>query len=368
MKKYCALQATMAFGMVLVMPVYAGAWHQSVSLPATLEYDSNPSMQASDKESIWRARAMPNFSTVGTYGRDELTAGLSLNIERSTDQRISEARQDPGLSLGWARQTETGGFGLRAGYDEVSTRVAEQLESVLISTDGTRSTLLFGGDWRHALNELLMLNSDVGYRDVSYDKGSFTDYANLSASVGLDYAMTERLTPFARLSASRYEPDSGSSSSNNFGAVVGLNWTLSDQFTGSGNLGMSRVTGAGENTGWQGGLNLRYEELRSAWTISLGRSVDAGGEGGYAETDHLSGNWSYSLDDKSQFSANLIRREYRGATPSTYNQLGIGYGREISSFVSFNAGVQHRQRSSDLSQDAAGNMITFSMSYSHPDL
>jgi hypothetical protein len=115
------------------VPVLAGEWDQSISLPATLEHDSNLPLSTTKQAGRVAFDRRAGLQPVGTYGIDEFKAGLGLRVERSSDQRVSIDREDPNLLAGWRRLTETGEFGLTATYDEVSSRAAELQETRAVS-------------------------------------------------------------------------------------------------------------------------------------------------------------------------------------------------------------------------------------------
>jgi hypothetical protein len=185
------------------VPVLAGEWEQSISLPATIEHDTNLPLATTNKQGVSRLIVVPAYSLVGTYGLDELKAGLGLRVERSSDQRISIDREDPNLLFGWRRQTETGEFGLTATYQEVSSRAAELENTGGIAPDSTQKTGSLKGLWRSAVTERSTLSTDADYKMVSYDGGTQTDYKNLVAGISWNYTWSERIEPFLRFSASQ---------------------------------------------------------------------------------------------------------------------------------------------------------------------
>ena len=188
-------------------PVLAGEWNQSVSLPTTLEYDSNLPLSSTNNQGVSRLIVVPVYSLVGTYGIDEFKVGLGLSVERSSDQRVSIDREDPNLLLGWRRLTETGEFGLTTKYDQVSSREAELQETGGTAADSTRKTWTLGTRWSAAVTELSTLTAYADYKTVSYDAGSQTNFSNIAAGINWSYAWSERIEPFLGFSVSHYEPE-----------------------------------------------------------------------------------------------------------------------------------------------------------------
>jgi hypothetical protein len=81
------------------VPVLAGEWEQSISLPATLEHDSNLPLSTTNKQGVSRLIVVPAYSLVGTYGIDEVqgrTGPEGRAIVRPEYQRRSRRPQSAG--------------------------------------------------------------------------------------------------------------------------------------------------------------------------------------------------------------------------------------------------------------------------------
>lgn len=351
------------------LPVMADELQQSVSVFLGTEYDSSPALMTSDEEGVWRAKIMPSYNLIGTYGADEYKARLTLNLERSSDATLSANREDPSLLLGWKRQTETGEFGLSAKYEEVSTRITELSESGLLSADGTRINKSLAGNWRTALSERSDLLADVEYKDVSYDGGAYIDYANLAGGVTYSYALSERAEPFVRGAVSHYEPDGSLGvSSDYYSIVAGLKWKATERLNWSVQAGANRVSGQTEDNGWQGNFALNYDITpRANMTMEMGRYVSPSGDGGFAESDQLKGTWGYAISERTRSGIEAYWRDYQGATPSTLYQLGAWVSHELSPFWNARLAYQYKQREQDGLPSASANQLGVSFVYTHPD-
>ena len=285
-----ALTAGALLGLLGHVPALADEWRQSGSVPMTLEYDSNPTLSANNKQSVWRTKILPAYNLIGTYGVDEIKAGLALRIERSSDEAISQNREDPILSLGWRRLTQTGEFGLVANYEQASTRFTELEETGQQLRDGTRTTQSLAGNWRSTISERSTLSADGNYKQVSYDQGGLTNYANLTAGLTYSYAWSERIEPFVRGTASHYEP-SGSTlpSSDHTSLMGGVKWKASEYLEWTAQAGASSVSGATSDTGWIGSLAVHYLGPRYDLLLDAGRYVKDSGQGGFIESDDIKG-------------------------------------------------------------------------------
>lgn len=350
------------------MPALAGGWQQSISLPATLEYDTNPTLVPTGRTEIWKARLAPAYNLTGTYSADEYKAGLGLMIERPSDRSISAARQDPNLSLGWRRQTETGEFGLTAKYDKASTQTTALEETGVVVRDGTRTTKSLLGNWRSSLSERSSLAADAQRTKIAYDSGTLTGYDNLTGSITYNYAWSARAEPFLRVSASRYEPDSALlSSSNHYTAMGGLKFNASENLEWTAQAGMSRVTGRASDTGWLGSFVMRYLSERSDYSLDIGRSISPSGEGGFVEADQIRGAWAYAVDALTRAGLDASVRKSKGATPNTIQQIGAWVSHDLSPLWSSRLYYLHKQRQQAGQSDASGNVLGVTLVYSHPD-
>ncbi|MFY9328483.1 MAG: hypothetical protein WAO76_10755 [Georgfuchsia sp.] len=367
------VQLLLALGVFLVgRAALAGEFQQSITLPMTLEYDSNPAMSVTDKKGVTRAILTPDYNLTTNYGIDEYKLGLGLRVERSSDQEISVNRDDPSLSLGWQRQTEAGGFGLVAKYAEASTRFTELQESGLVQVDGTRTTYTVGGNWSKALSERSTLAADAEYKDVAYDGGGGTliDFTNTSAGLTYSRVLNEHIEPFMRTTVSHYEPSSSAllSSSFNFVSVMGgVNWKLSENLDWTGQAGPTRISGQTTDSGWQGSVILHYLGRHHDALLDVGRYVSASGEGGFVEVDQVKGTWGYAIDELTRAGLEASRRRNRSIIPNTVQMYGVWASRELSPFWHARLSYQYKQRKQDGLDDATANVLGVTLVYSLPN-
>ena len=349
-------------------PAVADKWHRSVSLPVSIDYDSNSTLSSTGKTALWITRAVPNLSLTGTYGSDEIKAGLALQIEEPSDKRIAMSRQDPSVSLDWRRQTQTGEFGVAAKYDEASTRVSELQESGLVVRDGTRTTSLIAGSWRSTVTERSSLTADVEHKAVAYGSGTLTGFSNSTLGMTYGYAWSERIEPFLRVSSSHYAPDSVAvASSDNQALTGGVKLKVSEQLEWTGQAGTSKVSGQTESTGWQGSFVLRYTGTQSDLSIDAGRAISPSGEGGFVKANQIKGAWGHAIDERTRAGLDASWRDSKGNTPNTMNQLGAWASRELSPFWNARLSYQHKQRQQSGQADASANLLGVTLIYVHPD-
>lgn len=349
------------------VPVLAGEWDQSISLPATLEHDSNLPLSTRSKQGVSRLIVVPAYSLTGTYGVDEFKAGLGLRVERSSDQRVSIDREDPNLLAGWRRLTETGEFGLTAKYAEVSSRDAELQETGGTAADSTRKTGSLGGVWRSAVTELSTLTVDADYKTVSYDAGTQTDFNNLAAGITWNYAWSERIEPFLRFAVSHYDPDKTTvtvAKSDYYTVSGGVKVKASEHLEWTAQGGPGRVSARTSDTGWQGSLAMQYRGDRYDTTLNVGRSVTTSGDGGFVASDRVAGTFGYAIDERSGLGFSASWQDNKGNNPSTTQQLGTWASHELSPLWHARLYYQHRLRREDRQPDASGDVLGATFVYS----
>jgi hypothetical protein len=364
--RFLLLAAGCSLGSV---PVLADEWHQYVTLPASLEYDSNPSLSTTNKQSVSRLIVVPFYSLVGTYGIDEFKAGLGLKVERSTDQRASIDREDPNLLFGWWRQTETGGFGLTTKYDQVSSRVAELEETGSTAADSTRKTWSLGGQWRAAITELSTLTAYTDYKTVTYDAGTQTNFNNLVAGISWNYAWSERIAPFLSFSGNHYDPDksTGTAATSTYYTVSGgVSVKTSERLEWTAQGGPGRIAAGTSGSGYQGSLAMQYRGARYDAALNISRSANVSGDGGFIVSNRVSGTFGYPIDERSGLGFSASWQDNEGDNPNTLQQLGAWASHELSPFLTARLYYQHKLRRQDRQSDASADVLGVTLVYSSP--
>ena len=349
---------------------YAATWQSAIAVPSTVEYDSNPLLLTSDEKGVTRTIIAPDYSLVGTAGRDEFQFGLGVNIVRSSDTSIVSDREDPRLRLGWQRETETGAFGLTARYEENSTLSTVVQETGVVASDGTQKMYVVGGNWSTALSERSTLVNETDYTHVTYDVDSLTDYDELATRFSWNYAWSEQVELFTRLGVRRYEPAEGAAvaSSNSYTPTVGLNVQFSERLRGTAYAGLNQVSGTGSGPKGQGGLLLQYAGERIDTSIDASRSTLASGDGGFVEVDALRGTWSYAVDETRRTGFDASWQDAKGRTPNTLQNYSAWFSQELSPFWIARLSYTYKQRQQDGLPDATANVVGLTLTYSYPGL
>ena len=361
---------------ILCLPYTAASavgWETAVAVPMTVEHDTNPQLDSQNKKAVTRTIVAPDYNLVGVSDSDQWQFGFGLHLERSSDQSVSLDREDPKFRLGWQRETETGGFGLLAKYDE-SSSLTTGLEETGTQTlkDGTRTTQALAGNWSTAITERNTLAADTEYRTVSFDDDTQTDFDDLSAGVTWSHALSERLEPFARLAVTRYEPKEGgvgqgpAESSNSYSPAVGIKFEMSEQLQGSLRAGGNKVSNGGGGLNWQGGMDVRYVGERFEVSVDAGRSTVVSSEGGFTEVKQLRTSFSYAVDELTRAGFDASWQDNKGEQPNTMQQYSAWASRELSPFWTTRFSFTYKQRQEESLANASANIIGLSLIYSHP--
>jgi hypothetical protein len=348
-------------------PAVAEDFQQALALSSSIEHDSNLRMSAA-KQSVTRTILKPAYTLTNMLGADQFDARLGLGIERSSDRRVSNNREDPNLMLGWQRPLATGELGLTARYEEASAQQTQLQETGLVTTDDTRTSWSLGGRWQTALTERATLATNLDYQNVSYDGGTLTNYENHSASLNLGYAWSETVEPFLLAAASHYKPSRATvATSDSYSLQGGAKVKLADNWEWQFQAGRNRVDARTSDNSWLGNTNLGYTGRRHDLALSAGRSVNSSGEGGFVQSDQLRGTWGYAYDELTRLRLEATWQKSRGLQPNTMRQLGASANRDLSPFWRANLYYSHKQRDESGQPTITGNVVGVTLVYSHPD-
>ena len=353
--------------LLMAQPALAVTWSQEISVPLEENYDTNPLMTSSNATSVWRSIISPHYILTGVKDLNRWYADATLRVERTSDQDVSINREDPALTLGWKHEMEKGEFGFRLHYDEASSRTTQLLETgQVVGADATRVSKSVGVDWEKYLTEKMSLALTAETNKVTFTGGTTPDYRSHMASANLGYIWSERLEPFLQLSLYRYEPQDNQAPTNLYTAVAGVKLKASERMDITVNGGLNRSTGASQDTGWQGGVDMNYVAEKHQWRLGLLRSLAPAGNGGFIESDQAIGSWGYELSDRSRTGLDLSLRKNHGDSQSETSRIGAWYAYELNSFWNFRASCSHRE-SSNSGLNANANVLGLTLTFTHPD-
>jgi len=359
---------------IMMMPfagvVNAAIWQSSVVVPTTVEYDSNPLLLTSEEKGVTRTIIAPDYNLIGQFDRDQLRLGMGMHLLRSSDRSIVDDREDPNLSLGWQRQTETGGFGLLAQYNESSTLSGTVLDTGVVTTDGTQKMSSLTANWSSTVTERSTLANETRYNHARYDIDTLTGYDEYSNYSSWTYAWSERTDIISGFEARRYEPQDTTTAlaSNSYVPSIGLKHQFSERFEGAMHAGVNKTTGSGGGRRGEGGMSLFYRGSRAEASLSAERSTVASAEGGFAELDMVRGGWSYLVTETSRLGVDASWQDAKGETPNTLQTYSVWASRELSRAWDMRFSLMYKERQQDGLPDAEATIVGMTLTYRYPDI
>jgi hypothetical protein len=362
--------------LILCNGVVLAANQHQLSLSTGVEYDSNPLLSAEDPTPVWRARLIPGYNLLSVNGNNELAVEALLRLEKSTDDDVSQPRQDPRLSVVWRRENPRDTFSLNALYDRTSTLTTEFEETGRITDDGSVGRAQLGGSWDHLLTERTSLNINANILNVTYIGVDLVDYDIQSAGVRLGYQFSELIEPYLIGSASHYTPANDEPSSNLYEFLVGSSYLYSENLGLNVQFGVAETTGPNSGSGYLGNVNIAYSGERSNLSVYAGRDVDpiarrpgASSLGGFRVNDRVRGQWDYLFNSRttSSVSASWLRDDE--ITQRISRIFTASINRQLNYFWTFNIYATHRNQELDnIGQDkASANIIGFNFRWAEPD-
>lgn len=343
---------------------WADVWQQTASARVSTEYDTNPALSPTHTEGIWRTMFEPSYTLMGMLGKNELKTGLALQIARSSNETLSQNREDPSAFLDWQRQSDAGQFGILSRYAETATRIAEIGIAGPGVADSTRISRTMAGRWNKALTDRSTLSADSSYESNSYKGGTYIDYVTRSGSMMFSYAWSEHSTPFLKMSYSDYEPTGGGPTIRLNTATLGLNWTTSDYLQGT--LQASKYKISDAEMGTQGGASLQYTNQRTQLVLNAGRQVSPSGLGGFTTTDQANGSWSYALSERSKTGIDLGWSKNHFVTDIIYRTTGAWLQHDLNPFWGMRTYYMYRI-AEQRGVVASSNILGLSFVYTHTD-
>ncbi len=346
--------------------VSAGVIEQELSMPVTIEHDSNPTLSNLNKQSVTRTIATPRYKITSGDGVKEMSANLALSIERTSDQTVRPDREDPSISLKWKTDLPLGVLSAGANYDETSILTSELAETGLIQTEGTRRNQALNAGYMHLLSDRLNMSFNSGYTRVMYSGGTQTNYRLPSASAILNYQYSEVLSPFVQVSFSRYLPDDRQPSTDYLSVTTGAAWQWSARTDLTFNVGINSIKSQQNDTGFQGEVKLKHAYERFTTTAGLARTISPSGNGGFIESDSLQAGIMYGLSNRSGVGSDVLFRKNNGRNKSEYDQFNLFYQYEITPQWDMRVNTQFKYRKDEADSSANAKVFGFTVNYIHP--
>jgi hypothetical protein len=302
---------------------------QQVTVPMSVEYDTNPTISSSNKQPIWRYTVAPKYSVTKTENQDILFANAGLNIQRSSNKSVSVDREDPSLAVGWAREYERGRFSLVGRYDKASSRFNEFTKTGIVDQDGSSIAKSISASWSHMVTERVQALLDAQYLKSTYSGSGFTNSSTKSFNSTFSYELNEKIKPFVQIGVSKLSPEGNverSTTSQSY--LVGANMIVSPPLSMSASLGLNHESANGN--GWIANTSANYLAEKYSLQGALSRSITPSGTGQFQKTDNFSLRYSYLLTDKSSAGADFTWSKNSSDNGNEARQLAGWYTKDIT--------------------------------------
>ena len=342
---------------------------QQLTVPLSVEYDTNPTFSENDKQSIWRYIAVPTYTISAVEDKNRWYSNIGFRIERSSDQNVSVNREDPNVVIGWDRQSERGDFKLLANYNKNSTRNTELTTTGLISRDITATSKSIAADWSRLLTEKLNFTLRGELLKTSYDGAGFIGYNTKSIDSYLGYQLTEKLITFANIGYVKYKSDSqntigaqNSLDSQNY--LAGIAYIVNPQLDFSVAAGKNHTSDVGNSNVAKASFN--YQAERYLLRGELERNVSATGIGNFQESDRLNLSYSYDLSDKSAVGTGFTLQKNNSLNSNEITYINGFYSRDLSDRWAMRVSLDYR-KIKDTSRSVSGEIAGLTFIYTTPE-
>lgn len=337
--------------------------HQ-ISIPTSLEYDTNPALADKNQIEIWRLSVSPRYNLNAYDGPNIWTLGAALNVQRSSDQLIAQDRQDPTINASWQREYALGSYGINASYTQSSSRISEVKSTGLVFSDGTSLSRNIGANYSRSFSDNVTFSLTASYSEQTFSGQSsgLTNFNTQSISPNLTNIWNEKLSTYLQGSHTNFKPSVGTSS-DLISAVIGAIYKPSEKLDLNINGGLNQSSGLTTATNFQGGLTASYnpnENLR--YTASVARSSNGSGLGRVIETDSLIFGVTYNRNDFDTLGANYSYNASSDVNSFEFQQFSLFGTRDLSLNWQTRLSYSHKMSTSN-NLNADGDVIGLSLIY-----
>lgn len=342
----------------------AGSWEQASSARFTNEYDSNPARSAYNPGGVWRTMLEPGYTLTGRFSMDLWRTGLSVQMERSSDETLSPTRNSPIAFMDWLHQYSTGEFGISTHYTEISTRYSTIDNTAQAPASSTRTSRGVSGTWQQALSNRSMLSFNANHENVFYSGGNFIDYASRSAEASFKFALDESHTPYMTVQYVDYEPSSGIEPGMLVRSLLGWNWKNSDhlEFTIQG----GRYHNSQAQSGSLYSGTAQYTGENHTFLLNAQRQVAPSGLGGFVTVDQANASWGHDLNERNKTGIDLTIQKNLDSNAINRTE-GIWLQNILSLYWNMRLYYSHNQFYGDAIAGSSSNIIGLTFTYTYPD-
>lgn len=340
----------------------------TLSLPVTFEYESNPQLLTANEESVSKRVVTPTYSVSSNDERTPWNINANIRAERSSNQVISQDRDDAGVNIGLTHYYETGQLGIVGLYQEQSTRESEFSESGLVNNDNTRRSRNMTVNWLTNISDKtsLSMNGTISSVDfIGASTAGLVDYKTENINARLNYTLNDNNQIYSAVNVSYYQPNSGIGQETETRALdIGAVYNFSEQLTISAGVGVNetREENQDDENGWQANLDLQYVTLRSSSNLKFSRYLAPSSTGGLEERYLLTAGWSYSITDFDKIDFGYSWNQVQTTQKTETSVIALSYTGDLSESWNFRFSADHRIKEDNLSK-ADSNRVMASMIY-----
>jgi hypothetical protein len=322
---------------LLIQNVNAVEISKRASVATGVEYDSNPSMAEKDNQPVWTYTLAPQILVDANSEFNRWFLDAKLLVQRYSNEKILVDREDPKLTLGWDRTYESGVFGIKADYEESTSRTAELTSTgVFNNRDGTQKTKSLAAKWQHEISSRWSLLTESAYRDVVFNNSGTLGGYNLSDIASkLNYANTDKLNTNVQLGYALYRPDQVFDNTNLSHVLIGADYQINEGLNVAGHTGFYNLSGGQSGTGLESGTKVIYTTERMFYTAELKRELVASGVGGFQKTDALKLGLLFNMSEQDRVGVDYgLSKSKKDSDINVdylnYQQLGAFYERNLT--------------------------------------
>jgi len=303
------LQLLAVVTLSLLLPhVNAAEITKKAILATSVEHDSNPSLSSTTKNPVWIYTIAPQFQLDITDEVNRWYLDTAFLVQRYSNERVLVNRSDPRVMLGWDRTYESGLFGLKAEYQESSSRF-DELKSTgeFLSLNNTEKSKALSAKWQHTISPRWSILTDGGYKDYAFSiPGVLIDYTTADIKTQVSYLNSEKLQTYAQVGISQLRPESTFDNTELTQLIVGGTYEISQGFTLSPSAGVYSLSGRQSDNDWQAAIKAEKIIERANYSAALSRDIVPSGIGGFRTADSLKAIWNLNVSDR-----DLVGVEYQ---------------------------------------------------------
>ena len=317
--------------------VHAGYWFWQPRLAASVDYQSNLTLNATDRESAVR-EAVETSALLG-YETEQARLALDSRVSAQLVQGVKDRNTvDASFDLTSKFQTERDVYSLntRLVIDTTLTSELEAGGTGFVRERKGRTLMRIAPSWRYALSENNSFVLSAAALDVSYEDEEripLTNYQYFTVSGGYTADLFERWRLNTNVQFAQFE---SSATTETVTGLIGLGWEMDEVNAFSGNIGLSHASSdqrsaSGEDIEFRFGFDYRVALENGRLDVAISRTESPDGSGELRTADALNLAWLQEFDStlrlrvSAQFGesegAQTDNREYRSGSVSLIKDL-----------------------------------------------